>query len=110
MGARQPRCKRCSSAHAAATTRWARTIFDSVLDSYPKRIDVLSVYIDMETRRGDVEAVRRLFERATDMRLSTKKMKFFYKKWLRFEAEQGTPDDVQAVRAKAKPYVESMRD
>jgi len=50
-----------------------RTVFDGVLANYPKRIDVWSVYIDMELRQAEPEPIGRLFERVTSLRLSSKK-------------------------------------
>ena len=35
-----------------------RTMFESLLSSYPRRVDLWSVYVDMLTRLGDKEKVR----------------------------------------------------
>jgi rRNA biogenesis protein RRP5 len=35
-----------------------RTIFEGILDSYPKRLDLWNVYIDMEARVNNVQGVR----------------------------------------------------
>jgi rRNA biogenesis protein RRP5 len=35
-----------------------RTIFEGIVDSHPKRLDLWSVYIDMEVGQGDVNTVR----------------------------------------------------
>ena len=35
-----------------------RTMFDSLLSSYPKRVDLWSVYVDMVMKLGDNERVR----------------------------------------------------
>ena len=35
-----------------------RTMFESLLSSYPKRVDLWSVYIDMMTKTGKVDIVR----------------------------------------------------
>ena len=45
-----------------------RTVFDGVLANYPKRVDIWSIYIDMELRVGDADAIERLFERTTSLR------------------------------------------
>lgn len=85
-----------------------RTIFEGLLSSDAKRVDAWSVYIDQEVSAGDFDAVRRLFERIIHVKLSSKKMKFFFKKYLEFEAAHGTSDTVQHVRDAAKAYVESL--
>ena len=85
-----------------------RTIFEGLLSSEPKRTDLWSVYIDQETAAGDVDHARRLFERAVHVKQSTKKMKFFFKKYLSFEMQHGNAQTVQHVRDAAKAYVESL--
>ena len=36
-----------------------RTVFDGILSSYPKRVDIWSVYIDMELKEGEAEPTKR---------------------------------------------------
>ncbi len=85
----------------------ARTIFEKLVTTYPKRVDLWSVYLDKEQQVGDQAMLRQLYERATSLNLSTKKMKFFFKRFLDFEREHGTADQQEHVRAKARAYVES---
>jgi rRNA biogenesis protein RRP5 len=35
-----------------------RTLFEGIMSNFPKRLDLWSVYIDMEIRVGDLEVVR----------------------------------------------------
>jgi len=35
-----------------------KTIFEGIIDSYPKRLDLWTVYIDMEVKQGDIQSVR----------------------------------------------------
>ena len=35
-----------------------RTIFEGIVANYPKRLDIWSVYLDMELKTGDVAAIR----------------------------------------------------
>eukprot|EP00163_Fabomonas_tropica_P031767 TRINITY_DN767_c0_g2_i2.p1 TRINITY_DN767_c0_g2~~TRINITY_DN767_c0_g2_i2.p1 ORF type:complete len:2036 (+),score=672.00 TRINITY_DN767_c0_g2_i2:48-6110(+) len=84
-----------------------RTIFESVLANYPKRVDLWSVYLDMEIKNGDLELVRQLFQRTITLPLSVKKVKFFFKRYLEFEKMEGTPETVEGVKDKAREYVES---
>ncbi|KAJ3372351.1 hypothetical protein HDU91_003961, partial [Kappamyces sp. JEL0680] len=46
----------------------------------------------------------RLFERALSTKWSSKKMKFFFKKYLEFEKKKGTPEGVDHVKAIAVAY------
>jgi rRNA biogenesis protein RRP5 len=103
-----------------------RTVFEGILSSFPKRVDLWNVLIDLEIKAGDADQVRRLFERAlgldsgvamdgtksTKRKLKDKQAKFFFKKWLAFEEGPGGGDEkrVDAVKAKAAEYVKSIKD
>ncbi|KAI9106108.1 hypothetical protein DFS34DRAFT_47062 [Phlyctochytrium arcticum] len=85
-----------------------RTIFEGIISSYPKRIDLWSVYLDMEIRNGDVGVTRHLFDRALALKLSSKKMKFFFKKYLEFEKKHGNAEGIERVKGMAVAYVERL--
>ncbi|KAJ3219811.1 rRNA biogenesis protein rrp5 [Clydaea vesicula] len=85
-----------------------RTIFEGILSNYPKRIDLWNVYLDQEIKTEDVQNIRRLFERVITMKFSSKKMKFFFKKYLNFETSLGEDGDVDHVKEAALTYVESL--
>ncbi len=105
---------------AGGSAERGRTIFEGIVANYPKRVDVWSVYIDQEVklsfgadaaadeaggRAQGAKAVRRLMDRATSMNLSTKKMKFLFKKYLEFEQEHGDSETQETVREKARDYI-----
>ena len=50
---------------------------------------------------------RALYNRVISQKMSAKKMKFFFKKYLQFEEKHGTPAQVAEVRRKALEYVEA---
>jgi len=51
-----------------------RTMFEGIVSNYPKKIDIWSVYIDMEIKYPEnIDTIRLIFERATNLKLSTKK-------------------------------------
>merc|ERR1712039_541184 len=70
-----------------------RSIFEGLLDSYPKRTDLWSIYLDAHigahtpprSVEPDLSEVRSLMERCCAMRLKAMKMRFFFKRWLDFE-------------------------
>ena len=87
-----------------------RTVFEGLLSSFPKRIDLWNVLLDLEIKSagvsdgkdGSVDQVRRLFERVLGIRdvrksgaasvgdggggkVKPKHAKFFFKKWLDYE-------------------------
>lgn len=105
-----------------------RTVFEGLLSSFPKRIDLWSILLDLEIKAGDAEQVRRLFERVLGIRdnkkgavsveaekkVRPKQAKFFFKKWLAFEeklaaAEGGNNKMVEEIKAKAADYVKSLQ-
>ncbi|TPX58764.1 hypothetical protein SpCBS45565_g07918 [Spizellomyces sp. 'palustris'] len=86
-----------------------RTIFEGIMSNYPKRIDLWSIYLDMEMRTGDTAIIRRLFERVINLKVSSKKMKFFFKKYLDYEKKHGTPESVEHVKQAAVAYVERLQ-
>ncbi|CCG82813.1 U3 snoRNP-associated protein Rrp5 [Taphrina deformans PYCC 5710] len=85
-----------------------RTLFEGLLSTYPKRLDLWNVLIDMEaTQPNSGSTVRDLFDRVLATKLSMKKAKGVFKKWLQYEKESGEEDDVERVKARAVEYVES---
>ncbi|GFN12613.1 putative rRNA biogenesis protein RRP5 [Aspergillus tubingensis] len=107
-----------------------RTVFEGLLSSFPKKIDLWNILLDLEIKNGDAEQVRRLFERVLGIRdtkkggaaaaveaskkVRPKQAKFFFKKWLSFEeklasAEGGNDKMVEEIKAKAADYVKSLQ-
>jgi len=84
-----------------------RTIFEGIVNSYPKRLDFWNVWLDKEIQQGDGDQVRRLFDRVIKQKLSSKKAKFFFKKWLQFEKDNGDAKTIEVVKRKATEYVAS---
>ncbi|KDE07886.1 hypothetical protein MVLG_01797 [Microbotryum lychnidis-dioicae p1A1 Lamole] len=85
-----------------------RTIFEGVVHTHPRRLDIWLVYIDMEIKLRNVAGVRALFDRILATKLSSKKGKSVFKKWLAFEKDLGDSQGADAVKAKALAFVESL--
>lgn len=83
-----------------------RTMFEGILSTYPTRMDIWSIYTDMEVKIKCFDSVRRLFNRITAMKISSKKMKFALKKYINFEMAYGTPQGVENVKKIATGYLE----
>lgn len=83
-----------------------RSLFEGVLRSYPRRLDLWSVYLDQEIAAGDAQRTRALFERATHLALPPKKMKFLFKRYLDYERSHGGPTQVELVKRRAMEFVE----
>ncbi|CAB3976612.1 RRP5 homolog [Paramuricea clavata] len=82
-----------------------KTLLDNVLISYPKRTDIWSMYVDVLAKNEDLAAARRLFDKALACKLSSKKMKFIFKKYLEFEKKHGDESTVESVKKMAEEYV-----
>ena len=96
-----------------------RTIMTGLLANYPRRFDLWSVFIDLEIKEDEADSIRydfvsgtanarRLFQKVLAMKMSTKKAKFFFKKWLQWETESGDAVGVEDVKRRAKEYVEGL--
>jgi len=84
-----------------------RTMFAGLLGLYPKRVDIWDMYLDQELRIGDIDKCRALFMQAVDLKVSSKKIQHFFKRWLTFEKQYGTNETVASVKKKAQEYVDS---
>lgn len=87
-----------------------RTVFETLLARWPKRLDLWNVLLDLEIKQGNQEVVRRLFERVTGSgpSLKSRKAKFFFKKWLEYEEKQGDKKSQERVKALAADYVRAQ--
>lgn len=94
-----------------------RAVFEGLVAQHPKRLDIWSVYLDMEASflaAGDdgspaaVADVRRLFDRVISLNLSSKKVKHFFKRYLQFEKSVGSDEGVERVKQKARDFIASL--
>jgi rRNA biogenesis protein RRP5 len=115
---------------ASGLAERGRTIFEGLLDAFPKRVDLWNVLLDLEMRYGGGGAgagagagaggdggagekmarVRRLFERIFDegaagRRIKNKPARFFFKRWLEFEEKEGDEKGVEGVKKRAVEWV-----
>ena len=88
----------------------ARTLFETLVERYPKRLDLWWQYIDQEARLENISGVRMLMERAMTSRSnSTKQTKALLQKWLVLEKRIGDARGVQAVLDRAREFVASVQ-
>lgn len=91
-----------------------RTIFEQLISTWPKRLDLCNVLLDCEIRIGDVNGVRKLLERITQRKwdggLKPKKARFFFKKWAGFEEMHGSVKDQERVKGLAESYVKGWEE
>jgi rRNA biogenesis protein RRP5 len=86
----------------------ARSVFEDLLEHYPKRTDLWHLYVDREIKLGNVAQARQLFERMVSMKSSTRNMKTVFKKYLSLEMRFGNEATQNAVKEKAAAYVSSL--
>ncbi|KAK2581800.1 hypothetical protein KPH14_002273 [Odynerus spinipes] len=86
----------------------SQTLFEQILSSYPKRVDVWSSYVDSLVKSEEIHIARKVLERAIVQNLPPKKMKTLFKKFISFEEKHGTPEDVQHVQHMAAEYIENQ--
>ncbi|KAE9534501.1 hypothetical protein AGLY_008591 [Aphis glycines] len=84
----------------------AQTLFEHVLTSYPSRIDVWSIYVDMLIKSNRIDLARHALERATIQKLAPKKMKSLFNKWMMLEGKYGTSESVDKVKECMNNYVD----
>ncbi|XP_066597188.1 rRNA biogenesis protein RRP5 isoform X2 [Prorops nasuta] len=86
----------------------SQTLFEQVLNSYAKRVDVWSCYIDCLIKSKDFELARKVLERACAQSLPPRKMKTLLKKFVAFEEKYGSPENVTRVQKIASEYIENQ--
>lgn len=82
-----------------------RVLFEELITSYPKKTDIWNIYVDKETKAGNIDAARRLFQRMVALKASSKVMKSIFKKYLTFETQHGNEFTQEAVKQQAKDFV-----
>ena len=90
-----------------------RTMFEGIVTNYPKRMDIWSIYMDMEVKYGGGNQVqaRHLFERCLslpDINKKPKKMKLVFRKYMEFEDSQGNTAKLDELRRRVEDYLEKQ--
>ena len=86
----------------------AQTLFEQILSSYPKRVDIWSCYVDSLTKSNNIDIARKVLERAVVQTLPARRMKTLFKKFISFEEQHGTEESVARVKQMAVDYVENQ--
>lgn len=86
-----------------------RTIFEGLLSTFPKRLDIWNQLLDLEIKEGDDEIIRGVFERVTKVKgLKIKGAKAWFKRWSEWEEKNGDKKSLEKVRAKAEEWVRTV--
>lgn len=85
---------------------FAQTIFEKIISSYNKKLNIWFTYIDMMIKQGEIEIARSLFERLVIIKFPLKKLKSIYQKFIDFETKHGDSSNVSKVKKLAKSVLE----
>ncbi|CAD6188251.1 unnamed protein product [Caenorhabditis auriculariae] len=91
-------------------TERGKTLFEGLVNSYPKNTQLWLVYADAAQKYVDIELARNVLERACAVGSSMHMLRPLYKKWLELEQRHGDADAIELVRAKAEKYLQSVAD
>ncbi|CAK5279992.1 unnamed protein product, partial [Mycena citricolor] len=83
-----------------------KTLFEGIIESHPKRLDIWSVYMDMEAGQQQIQSLRSLFDRVLTVKMTSHKAKAFFKKWLELEKRIGDESGVELVKSKAVEWTQ----
>ncbi|XP_041970013.1 rRNA biogenesis protein rrp5 [Aricia agestis] len=94
---------------AAGAFERAEALCEQVLAVYPARVDVAAAYVDMLIKGRQLDQARQVLDRLTSLQLPARKMKVLYKKWIEVEERNGDEEHVQAVRQRAKNFLDNAK-
>lgn len=90
-----------------------RTMFEGIVSNYQKRMDIWSIYMDMEVKYGggkiNQAQARHLFERCLalpEISKKPKKMKLVFRKYMEFESSLGNENKLTELRQRVEQYLE----
>lgn len=84
---------------------FAQIIFEKVLTTYSKKLNIWFSYIDMLVKNEEIEIARQTFERLLTNTFPLKKMKSIFQKYIDFETKSGDKDNVAKIKKMATSMV-----
>lgn len=102
--------KFASEEYKYGNTEKGRTMYESIIHSYPKRTDIIATFLDLEIKfTKNKLSIRKIFDKLLAREnVKLKQIKFLFKRYLEFEVEHGSEKDVEKVKAKAAEFAEKM--
>ncbi|KAK0129913.1 rRNA biogenesis protein rrp5 [Cadophora gregata f. sp. sojae] len=92
---------------AAGSPERGRTMFEALLTTFPKRLDIWNQLLDLETTQGDKDVIRGVFERMvkTNKALKPKQAVAWFRRWSEWEEANGDKKSQEKVLAKTQEWV-----
>lgn len=86
-------------------------MFEGLLSSFPKRLDIWNQLLDLEIHQGDQYVIRAVFERVVKVKgLKPKGAKAWFKRWSEWERNNGDLKSQEMVQAKAQEWVRATAE
>ncbi|KAI6708852.1 hypothetical protein JHW43_008621 [Diplocarpon mali] len=84
-----------------------RTMFEALLNTFPKRLDIWNQLLDLEIQQGDGDIIRAVFERMvkTNKSLKPRQAMAWFRRWSEWEDENGDRKYKEKVLAKTQEWV-----
>ncbi|EHK96666.1 putative rRNA biogenesis protein rrp5 [Glarea lozoyensis 74030] len=90
----------------AGSAERGRTMFEGLLSTFPKRLDIWNQLLDLEIQQGDKDIIRGVFERVTRTKgIKPKGAKAWFRRWSEWEEGNGDAKSQERVKAKAEEWV-----
>ncbi|KAL9612971.1 MAG: hypothetical protein Q9167_002448 [Letrouitia subvulpina] len=89
-----------------------RTVFESLLATWPRRLDIWNVWLDLEIQNvgeGGEGRIRSMFEGTLKKKLRPKKAKWIFKKWVEWEEGVEGGKGVERVKTLAEKWVKKEK-
>lgn len=88
-----------------------RTMFEGLLSTFPKRLDIWNQLLDLEIKEGDQDIIRGVFERVVKTKgLKPRGAKAWFKRWSEWEEKNGDKKTQEKVGAKAEEWVRNAAE
>ena len=85
-------------------------MFEGILSTYPKRLDIWNQLLDLEVQQGDKGIIRGLFEKLIKTKgIKEKGALSWFKRWSKWEEENGDKKSQEKVRARAGEWVNAEK-
>lgn len=88
------------------------TLFEGILTSFPKRMDIWNQFVDLEITNGNAQVIRSVFEQGSQAKgLKAHGAKKWFKKWADWEQDKGDGAEGKSrVLKKAAEWVKAAEE
>lgn len=85
-------------------------MFESILYSYPTKVNVWNTYVDQLVKKGNIDFARRVLEKAIYQSMSLTKKRSLFRKFMDFEKAHGNEETLQQVKDALMEYVKRVKE